>query len=671
MIRFLTALLVCFALVGIAQKSPIKYGEIPMEDMKMTVYDKDSSAVALVLADFGESSMIYLPEKGFALNFQRITRIKILKKEGMRWGDFEIPLYHNSGNSEKISGLKATTYNLVNGKQVESKIQNDAVFKEKFDDNFDIMKFTLPNVKEGSIVEVSYKILSDFIFHFQDWEFQSTIPVRWSEYRARIPEYFSYEKYMQGYVTLDVVEQSAAGASLSVNFKEENNSMVGGRSSTSTEQINFSENHFRWVAKDVPAFKSESFITTYKDYISKINFELSYSKMPNQPIKNYMGSWEDINKNYSEDQEYMVEIRGNGHLKQKTNELIAGLSSPEEKIAAVYQYVRENFQWDGTSRKFLTTSLKRVVDEKKGNSAEINFLLASMLDKADIAVDPILVSTRDHGFVRESLPISSQFNHVIFQARVGEKRILLDATQKLLPVGFLPERCLNGRGFVISKNGYSWVNLVAPSKSRTSITADLTLADGGEFSGKLTVDRTGYPAQNDRGKYFSKGEAEYVNDFKGTRNWEISKSAFENIKDLNASFKETHDLEISEHATVAGEMIYFNPLFIKSIDENKFKSATREYPVDFGSPFDLIHFIKINIPSGFVVEEIPTNKAFALSGNSARFIYSVVQKESTITITSNLQINRGLFAQIEYEALREFYAQVVAKHAEQIVLKKK
>ncbi len=153
----LTATLFLLFFHLMAQKAPIKFGDIPIEDLKMTTYDKDSSAVAVVLTDYGESGMIYSAEKGFMLTFERITRIKILRKEGLEWGNFEVPLYHSAGNAEKLSSLKGITYNLENGKIIETKMKNDAVFKEKYDDNFDIMKIALPNVKEGSIVEVTYK----------------------------------------------------------------------------------------------------------------------------------------------------------------------------------------------------------------------------------------------------------------------------------------------------------------------------------------------------------------------------------------------------------------------------------------------------------------------------------------------------------------------------------
>ena len=155
-----------------------------------------------------------------ALGFERITRIKIFSKDGLDWATFSIPLYHDGGDNEKVSSLKAVTYNLENNKIVESKLKSDAVFKEKVNDNYDMMKVTLPNVREGSIVEITYKVNSDFYFNFQDWEFQSTIPIRWSEYRASIPEFYNYDKYMQGYIPLVVNEEKEVPAIITLTSKD-------------------------------------------------------------------------------------------------------------------------------------------------------------------------------------------------------------------------------------------------------------------------------------------------------------------------------------------------------------------------------------------------------------------------------------------------------------------
>lgn len=668
---FKLILLLAIPVICNAQKPPVKFGDISIEDLKMTHYAKDSSAEAVVLADYGETTMEYSQTEGFVLKFERLTRIKILTKDGLGWADFTVRLYHDGSNDEKMNGLKAVTYNLENGKTIQSKLKNDAVFKEKQDANIDIMKMTLPNAKVGSIVEVTYSVRSDFLFNLQDWEFQSTIPVVWSEYRARIPEYFNYEKYMQGYIQLAVNENPTASNSINLVSKERSEGRGGVQTEFSQEKIDFQETRFRWAAKDVPAFKSEPFITTYRDYISKMNFELAYTKFPNSAIKNYMGTWEDINKRYAESSDFGGEVTGNGFLKNKVEEITAGMKTPEEKIASICNYVKQNILWDGTSRKFLTTTIRKVLDEKKGNSAEINLLLASMLEKAGLSAYPVLSSTRDHGFLREEIPVSSQFNYVICAVKVADKFILLDATEKFLPVGVLPERCLNGKGFLVSKEGFQWLALQTPGKSRTIVNADVAMTESGELNGKLTIERTGYYALNERKKFVDKGQEEYVKDFLGNRTWDLAKSEFYNAKELNEPFKVLHQMKVSDHVTSAGDVLYMNPFLLMRMEANEFSLEKRDYPVNFGSPFERMYTCKIKIPDGFQVDELPQSKVFALPEAGGKFLYNVARLENVISITSIFQINRDIFTQVEYPNLREFYNLVVAKQAEQIVLKKK
>jgi len=666
--KFLVLLLL--PAISLAQKPPIKFGDISIEELKMTKYDNDSSASAVILADYGETIIQYSQNEGFQLKFERVKRIKILTKDGLDYANFSIQLYHDGGNGEKVSGLKAVTYNLDNGKIVETKAKSDGIFKEKYNDNFDLTKVTLPNVREGSIVEITYTILSDFIFNFQDWEFQSTIPTVMSEYRARIPEYFNYDKFMQGYIKLSINEASKFPASISITTRKES-VIVGGKTTFTTEKINYEETRFRWAAVNVPAFKDEPFITTSRDYISKINFELAYTQYPGEPIKRYMGSWEDINKLYAESADFGDQVSGNAFLKRTVEEITAGIVEPEEKISAIGTYVKHNIAWDETSWKFISKTLKKVLEDKKGNSAEINLLLASMLDKAGIIAFPVLLSTRDHGFIREETPISSQFNYVVVLAMIGEKSFLLDATEKLLPTGVLPERCLNGKGFVVSKGGYKWIPLQSTTRSKVVVNADLEITKEMELAGKLQIDRGGYDGLAGRKRYFSRDEKEYVKNFVGSRSWEIIKSEITNTKEIQHPLKEIYELVMNEQMTSAGDQIYLNPLFLNRIEENPLKLENREYPVDFGSPYEQIYMCRIKMPEGYQVDELPKPKMLALPENAGRYTYSVTQAGNILNVISNLQINRSLFSQLEYPNLREFYNQVVAKQYEQIVLKRK
>ena len=294
-----------------------------------------------------------------------------------------------------------------------------------------------------------------------------------------------------------------------------------------------------------------------------------------------------------------------------------------------------------------------------------------MLDKAGFSVDMIALSTRDHGFIRQAYPMRKQLNYVICAVRLEDKTLLLDATEKYLPMDILPERCLNGQGLVVSKLNRGWIDVVSNAKSKTSITAEMMLTDKGDLKGKLQYSRDGYDAYDMRKSYHKDGEEAYLKDFLGTKTWQVDKSEFQNMKDLKVQAKEIHEVVIPEHASTTGNVIYINPFLEGNMSENPFKLEKREYPVDYGTKQENVYMAKITVPEGYQVDELPPSKIFMMPGNSAKYMYSMNLIGNTITLTSNLQINKSLFIQDEYPNLREFYNQVVAKQAEQIVLKKK
>ncbi len=624
----------------------MKFGDIPKEDLTMTLYPKDSSAEAVVIFDFGKA-YVQITSVNASLNYERHVRIKILKKGGLRNADVAIPLYHSGSAEEKITNFKATTYNLESGKVVETKMDKSGIFKEKFNRNINLQKFTFPNVKEGSVIEYSYTVMSEFLANFPNFQFQRNIPVKHSEYYAIIPEFFVMEKYMQGYLQASTYE---------VKDKP---------------SLDYSDKAYHWVLKDVPAFKLEPYLTTDDDYVSKINFALAYIDFPNRPRREVMGTWEKLRQDLLDSESFGGAIKGSGFLKKTVEEVTAGKTEPMQKLEAIHTYVKQNFEWDGTRDKYVD-NLKKVFETKKGTTADINLTMASMLTRAGFDVDMVLLSTRSHGFIRKEYPMERQLDYVICAIRLTDKTIFLDATEKYIPMGVLPERCLNGEGFLVSDKNFGWITLDSKTKSRTVYSADFVLNATGELKGKLNISRDGYDALEMREDYTSSGEETYLKDFLGSKaNWQVEKTEFQNLKEIDKSVKEIHELQINEHTSITGDVIYLNPFVIAQLDKNPFTAEEREYPIDFGSLQEVIYTCRITLPEGFTVDEMPQSKVLMLPNNAAKHLYNASLAGNIISITSNFQINRTLFAQTDYPDLREFYNQVVAKQAEQIVLKKK
>lgn len=610
----------------------------------MTVYDKDSSAVALILYDYGKA-YVNINNVASSLVFERQVRIKILKKEGLSWADVNIPLYHSGSTEEKVSGLKAVTYNLEQGKIVETKMSKDGIFKEKFNRNTNYQKFTLPNVREGSVIEYSYTVMSDFLANFPNWQFQYSIPTRQTDYWAIIPEFFEIQRYMQGYISPTIYDTKEKG------------------------QQGYIEKAHHWVIDNVPAFKKEPYMTTINDYVSKINFALAYITFPGQPIEEIMGTWEKLTKNLLESESFGKAISGSNFLKKQVETLLMNVTDPLQKVTILHHYVKNTLEWDGT-KDYLADNLKDVFESKKGTSGDINIALASMLEKAGFRVDMVLLSTRDHGFVRKQYPMSRQFNYVVCRVFVKDEPIFLDATEKYLPINVLPERCLNGEGLLTSRFNFGWITLTSKVKSKSTITATLAMEEDMNLKGTVSYVRNGYDAQAARERYQDMGNEEYLKDFFSGKTWEVESSAIENMDSLQKDVRETHHVSITDQISTAGDVVYVNPFTTAQIQENPFRKENREYPVDFGSPQEKIYLCKLSLPKGYSVEELPKSKVLALPNNAGKYQYSVSQVGDMISVISSFQINKVLFAQEEYPVLREFYNQVIAKQAEQIVIRK-
>ena len=169
------------AFCSYAQNFSNEFGRVTNDEMTMTSYPKDSGADAFIIYDFGKSYFAYDYDKGFEVVFERKVKIKILKKSGFSWAVFKIPLYQENRQLERLFDVNCTTYNIENGKFTKTKLDNNTIYEEKIDANRIYKIFAMPNVKEGSVIEISYSVNSPYLFNLRDWQFQNTIPSVYSE----------------------------------------------------------------------------------------------------------------------------------------------------------------------------------------------------------------------------------------------------------------------------------------------------------------------------------------------------------------------------------------------------------------------------------------------------------------------------------------------------------
>lgn len=202
-LKFLTLSIFLFgftsSIFSQVQKKP-KFGKISIEQLQKKADDKFPDAHAVVLFDYGDAYYRFLASAGkLRVTFERHIAIQFFDNTMFDLATFEEYLQHNGSTKENISKIKGVTYNLVNGKIEKTKFSKKDIIKEEVSKNLDLKKFTLPNVKEGSIIEVKYDVSSDYYRYINPWVFQTiSAPTRYSEFNIEIPEFYTFNKNFVG-----------------------------------------------------------------------------------------------------------------------------------------------------------------------------------------------------------------------------------------------------------------------------------------------------------------------------------------------------------------------------------------------------------------------------------------------------------------------------------------
>lgn len=672
----ITVFVLLFPFLLYSQEPPkVKFEKVSEEELKMQSYDKDTTAEAVILYDEGYSEVVFDVQKGnFELRFSRFVRLKILKQNGTNWANFSIPLYSYNSNKEEIHGIKGTTLNFENGKTIKTELKKESISKERENKYYEMTKIAMPSVRVGSVIDLKYEIVSTQIWNLRSWKFQYNIPVVWSLCEVKYPEYFHYNQSFLGYYPL--LYQKNDTKVDNISFSSTVRSSSSGFSSATTQFVNnkidYIANIFSYAAKDVPAIKNEPFVTTIENYTTKVEYELAsvnFTKLGGK-YESYTTSWKDIVRELVDDEDFGGLLRNTRAAGEVVKQIAKNIPDTLQKIDAILTYVQKNIKWDETYSFYPTKSIKKIIDDKKGNSADINLLLNAMLVEAGIESDPVMLSTRNHGIIHPSHASRTDCNYLITRAVVKNKPILLDATEPFTAPGLIPFRCLNGSGALIRKDNPLLIDITNPKSEKSSI-ATLEFKDG-VFTGKLTSKYTGNAAMNMRQKVKDNGGfEEYFNKLKN--NSTAVKYDNYNMVTLDSIKNPVvlgYDITMPLEGEKEPDFMYINPILDNKLEKNPFISPKREFPVDFGYPFTEVFQLVIKIPAGYSVEELPKQKLSSLSERAAMFNYQASKNGDYVYVTCRLVVDKPLFLPAEYENLKALYDIIVSKQQEQIVFKK-
>lgn len=554
-------------------------------------------------------------------------RIKILTREGYDFATIDIP--HR--NIVKITGQ---TYNLVNDNIIATELEKK-MFLSSDTKNIKLSElefFTMPQIKEGSIFEYTYKATRGT---FYDIPLQFDIPVKQIKVSIRNASRYSY----------DILQNPKA--ILDLDFR--------------------AENETTYISKtNIPAFKKEKYVSHLEMYRAKLELSTTGSVKRNvfATFKNYVDNlinMDDFTNGYKPVTTYRKEI----------SEILKGITDDEVKVKTIYNYIKAHKKWNGDYGILPDNESARFAFRKPdGDAADINMLLISVLRSVGFEANPILVSSKRNGI--PLTPSDDVFNYLVAGVEIDGNLKLLDAAHNKADYNMLHNEVVNWRGLLIrDSKKFEWIDLEYQEKSKSTTMVQVKLDVDLALEGKVNYRLTGYYAAETQEalKDFSNEKfLDFSNIDKG--NFEIDLLRRQSVDTLTHKSTWSYDF-VNEYDVedIAGK-VYFKPMLMYGVKTNPFKSEERSYPIDFGFPKIESYIINIEIPKGYRVVSSPEPVKILMPNGVGNYTYNVSVLGQSVQVYSKLDIEESLVPIDMYGELRNFFDLRVKKEKETIVLEK-
>ncbi len=654
----IAALISCLFIItakGISQIAPpqMEWNVIPKDDIKMMQWEADTAASAVVLGHVGS---LYMTELGDYLGFELLVhkRIKILKKGGFSEANVQIPFYTKDGY-ERIVFNRGQ---VIKNTGIKTPIDPKSVIFEKVNNRWSILKFTFPEVEEGCIIEYEYKLESKNLVELHEWKFQEEIPTKSSILKLDINSQFEYVYLFQGRDNIQATEP-----------KYENS-----KSSSSAFQMSIKDRtKISFFANNLPGLREEAYVSSLSNYNSRIRFQLSKRYLSTGGSTNILTDWAQTESQLLDSDNFgkkYLKASSFDKVSKKMEGVYSQTDSATAKIQKIYDWVNQNFSWNGNYAIGAGQSGDELLKNPEGSTGDINLLLAGLLREAGIDAHPVILSTRSHEKIYKDSPILDQFNHVIVYAeKENGQSMLLDAGSSMRPIGMVRIEALNDEGWLVQKKKSRWIP-ITPSVSNKSALVNVALDENGDCKGSFKWQYRGYDALKERSRLVDIKDKTVSEKLHKKSEWTVDSADIENLNNVDLPLKETIQFQISQAAESNGSFMYFKPTLQFNWDTNPFKSPKRYYPIEFPYPqIDRMTTI-IKLPSGYKVEEIPKPLTLNFQGGEATFTYSISQTDNTLTLNTQVQIKKLVFIPDAYVPLRDFFTQIASKLEEPIVLKR-
>lgn len=625
-----------------------KFGAVSEEEVDMTSYPSDTSAAVVALYRSREIHVGINDVTGSLRKEIKVRdRWKILKEAGKDQVDYEI--YRSTRNDfiEQVKSINVTTYNREGGKIVSQKMSKKYIFDNKYADGLNRVTFAPENVKVGSVVEVSYLFITPSL-RIGRVDLQKDYPINISEVNVTYANFLKQNRFTLGRLPIDV-------------DRSEEPRLFGDGDS-------YYDITDSYRMTDVPALKDVSYLYCPEFYRTGVSYDLRSIYLAGVIAEDYATTWENVDDRF-------IEAALLRHCKEDIKEVkdldLSACKNETERIAAVRNFIMEKVAWDEKITR-LPESARATLKKGKGDSADINALVASALNTLGYKAEPVLIKRRNSGPMVDFMISMDAFDAMVLRVICpnGEEHYL-DAVRQDGYVDILVPNDLVEKARLIGfdKKG-SWINLnreLAPN----TVTENVVLKfDGDRLTGQSRGTATGLYSYNVRHKYHSYPDAEkWIENEAEEGSVEILEMSLNNpeLYTGQSVVNQTFETDV----TTGPDHLYIDVFLDKLHSENAFQKEDRGIPVEFPFPGTITYRWSLLVPDGYEVESLPENAAYVFDADSGtRVVFQCRRQDKMISAMYKMTLASAVVHEQDYKSLRVFWEQLCRIEQSVVTLKK-
>ena len=623
----------------------IGFQPVSPDELKMTVEPQAPGAPAIILY-----RQVDRDDNGRTSHEDNYLRIKILKQEGRKYADVEIPFFGNNGNN--IVNVRARsirpdgTIANFDGKVFDKTIAKARGLK------YQARTFTLPDVQVGSVIEYYYtKDLAEHYIFDSHWILSDELFTKNAK--------FSLKPYSSDY------------ANWTITWSWQ------GLPPGTAEPREGPDHIVRLEATNIPAFQTEDFMPPENELKSRVDFIYI-----DEPVKDAVQFWKNTAKRRNGQLESFIGKRK--AMEQAVPQIISPEDAPEVKLRKIYARVQqlrntsyEVHKTEQEQKRAKEKDPENVEDVWKrgyGDGMQLTWLYLALVRAAGFEAYGVWASDRYNYFFNNRTMDSNKLDANIVQVKLNGKDIYCDPGAAFTPFGLLPWTETGVPGLKLDKDG-SWVQTTLPESSASHIErkAKLKLVpETGGVEGTLTITFTGLEAsrrrldernedETERKKYLEEQAQEYI-----PAASEIELTNKPAWSEVESPLVAEYSLKVSGWAVGAGKRALLPVGLFGASEKRLFDHTERVHPIYFDFPSEKDDDITIELPLGWQATSLP--KPQTADGHVVLYALNVENNKGTLHLTRKLKIDLLVLDAKYYGALRNFFHTVRAGDEQQIVL---